>query len=156
MRAYFFLGAVGTTACAGSYAMPAVATADFVLALTRTSNEGRPVLVVTMTNRSQADVCIRAELLKNPNTYEMDIRLRDGNGSSVKFKDVGFLREPIMDPVRITPGLSVQGHYYLDARFNLPGDGKRLPNGASARVALHYDGCDGSLSQQATSAWQRI
>jgi len=156
MRAHFLLCGIATAACTTPQPVQPAASGDLALSLARASSEAGPGLVVAMTNRSQADVCIRAELLKNPYSYEMHIRLKDARGRAVPLKRSGYLNELIMDPVRIAPGASVEGRYLLGWRFKLPSSGKALPEGISARATLRYDACDGSLSQQATSAWQRI
>jgi hypothetical protein len=156
MGANFLVGVVLAGASATSIVLPPGEQGDLGLSLSLSSNEGSPALAVTMTNRSSADVCIRTELLKNPYTYEMHIRLRDRSQRTIKFKRAGFLPEPNVEPIRIAPGTSVQGRYDLTSRFKLPGGGKRPLKGLSARAAVRYDPCDLSLSQQAVSAWQPI
>lgn len=156
MRVRILLCGMATAACVGPQAVQHHATGEIAISLARDNSKTRPTLLATMTNRSQGDVCIRAELLKNPYSYSMDIRLQDSTGRSVKFKEPGYLDEPIMDPVRIGPGESVVASYFLDTRFKLPDGGQSLPKGMSARATLRYDSCDGSLSQQAISSWQRI
>lgn len=156
MRVLVLAGALTVAACAAPRAMSPVAAGEIAFTLTAASGDAGPILLVALTNRSQADVCIRAELLQNPYTYEMDVRLRDRDGRPVRFKRPGFVREPHIEAVRIAPGAKVQGRYDLAQRFKLPGEGKLLPRGMAAQATARYDACDGSLSRQASSDWQPI
>jgi hypothetical protein len=156
MHITFLLGILLTTACIGPNARVGAATGDVTVSLARTTAEARPVLIVTMNNSSQAEVCVRAELLQNPYSYAMDLRLRDSRGREVKREKPGYLSPPILEAVRIAPGQSVQGRFYLDARFKLKGDAGQLLPDMSVQATFRYDACDGSQSQQAVSAWQRI
>jgi hypothetical protein len=155
MRVDILLVAVVVTACVGQRVARSDVTNDLAVSLTRARADDRPVILVTMTNHSQADICIRAELLRDPYSYEMELRLRDANGRAVKRYPPGFLSPPIMEAVRIAPGHSVQGKFYLDARFKKEG-GKQLPRQISAQASFRYDRCDASQSQRAISAWQQI
>lgn len=156
MRIAFLLGIFLTAACIMPDARAGAAAEGVTISLARITAEARPVLIVTMKNTSQAEVCVRTELLQNPYSYAMDLRLRDRRGREVKREKPGFLSPPLLEPVRIAPGRSVQGRFYLDARFKLKGGGKQLGLGMSAQAAFRYDACDGSQSQRAVSAWQRI
>lgn len=143
-------------ACAGPQTKAAVETGALGVVITRANLEGQSALAVTITNRSANDVCVRAELLQNPYTYEMDLNLRKANGAVVKRYEPGFLPPPNMTPIRIEPGRKVQGQYYVEARFKLKSGGRELPQGMSAQASFRYDSCDGSQSRKTTSGWQRI
>lgn len=152
------LSAVGLclVTCAGPQAKGALEAENLGIVITRASLEHQSTLAVTITNHSANDVCIRAELLQNPYTYEMDLNLRKPSGAAVKRYKPGFLPPPNMTPVRIEPGRSVQGQYYLDARFKLKTRGRQFPQGMNAKASFRYDSCDGSQSREAMSDWQRI
>lgn len=156
MRLVFLLGILIAAACAGPPGRAGGTVGGPTVSLAYVKVEGRPSLAVTIINRTDADVCIRAELLRNPYSYAMDLRLRNGRGTEVKREKPGFLPPPIMDPVRIAPGKSVRGEYFLDARFKLRKGEKQILKGMSAQAAFRYDGCDASQSLRAVSAWQRI
>lgn len=156
MRSHFLIVGMATAACATPQTTQPRATGVLAISLARASGEAGPMLAVAMTNTSREDVCIRAELLKNPYTYEMHIRLSDHRGKPVALKRSGYLNDLILDPVRIAPGERVEGRYYLNSRFKLPGDGKAMPAGLRGRVEFRYDPCDQSLSQEATSVWQPV
>jgi hypothetical protein len=156
MHARLLIVGIATAACAAPQAMQRHATGVLAISLTRGGDDAGPMLTVVMTNTSREDVCIRAELLKNPYTYEMQIRLINAHGKPVKLKRSGYLNDLIVEPIRIAPGSYVEGRYYLNTRFNLPDKGKSLPADLRARVEFRYDACDGSLSQEATSIWQPV
>lgn len=156
MRLIYLMGFLTLLACEGPNAQAGIALNRLMVSLAQGTSEARPVLMVTITNTSQSDVCVRAELMQNPYSYAMDLRLRDSKDREIKQEKPGFLSPPIMDPVRIAPGHSVSGRYYLDARFKLKLRAKSFLEGMSAKAAFRYDDCDGSQSQRIVSDWQRI
>lgn len=132
--------------------------------------EDRPALVVAITNRSSAPICIRADALRNPGSYEMEIRLRDARGRRVSLhRGGGYVPMPLNEIVRMEPGMRARGQYYLD-RFKRIGPRRPLPNGWSAQAGFQYGDChpreaycDGRIglcpdawSSRATSAWQPL
>jgi hypothetical protein len=156
MRNDFFVTGLCAVACAGPQSQGPFETGDVAVVITRANLERQPALAVTITNRSPNDLCVRAELLQNPYTYEMDLNLRKADGRVVKRHQPGFLPPPNMTPVRIEPGRSVRGQYYVDARFKLKGKGRQFLQGMSAEASFRYDSCDASQSREAASGWQRI
>lgn len=155
MRPNPFFGIILTAGCMAPSAGHPASADDLAISLTRTTLEARPAVVVKITNRSAATTCVRGELLRNPHSYEMDLRLRDRKGRAFRPEQPGFLPPPIMDPVRIAPGASVEGQFFLDSRFKFRGS-RKLTGGLSAQAAFRYDLCDASQSRRAVSAWQRI
>jgi hypothetical protein len=156
MRSILLLSIFTIAACASPAGRANPNVDPLSVRLAYSNVEGHPALLVTMSNRTATEVCIRAELLRNPYTYAMDLRLRDSRGREVKREEPGFLPPPIMEPVRIAPGASVRGQYYLDARFKLKRSAEQSQTGMSAQAAFRYDACDGSQSLKIMSSWQRI
>jgi hypothetical protein len=156
MRTRLLLAVVLTAGCVTPSPGSSVTVDPLALSLARVTLEARPALTVTMTNRSATVICVRAELLRNPHSNEIDLKLRDRSGRTIKPEDPGFLPPPNVQPVPIAPGESVQGQFFLDSRFKLKGSSKRLPEELSAQVTFLYDLCDASQSRLAVSAWQRI
>lgn len=132
--------------------------------------EGRPVLSVSIANRSNVPICIRADALQNPGSYEMDIRLRDDRGRRVSLYPAhGSFPEPLSEVIQLDSGASVQGQFYLD-RFRRLGRNRPLPNGWRAQAGFQYGDChpveaycDGRLGQcpdawssRAASAWEPL
>jgi len=156
MRPELLLVATLIGACASPQMRLPIEVGDLALTISRTTFEDRAALVVLMTNQSQAEVCVRAELLQNPYTYEIDLNLRRADGRAVKQHQPGFLPPPNVAPIRVAPGRSVQGRYYIDSRFKLKDAAKNLREGMSAKASFRYDACDGSQSRQAVSTWQRV
>jgi hypothetical protein len=149
------LPALMIVACATpNVALPAAG--DLAISLHRDVSGVRPILVVTITNRSDKPVCLRAEVLQNPYSYEMNLGLRDRGRRPVRYYEPGFLTPPIRGNVRLEPGETGRGQYFLDARFRLRAAGNPFPSGLSARAAFAYDYCEDSAPLRATSAWQPL
>jgi hypothetical protein len=150
------LPALTTVACATPpVASPATAS-DLAVSLRRDVSGDRPILVVTITTRSDNPVCVRAEVLQNPYSYEMSLGLRTRYRHPVGYHESGFVPPRIPGNVRLEPGATGRGEYYLDSRFRLPRTGTPFPEGMSAQAAFSYDYCDDSLSLRATSAWTEL
>jgi hypothetical protein len=101
-------------------------------------------------------ICIRSEILRNPYAQEMELWLRDGKGHKLAFLDPGFIPPPLEGVVRVEPGQSESGHYFVRGRFKLPDGGMSIPTGATARVTFRYGYCDDSMALRAKTPWQRI
>jgi hypothetical protein len=155
-RFCLFLAALMTVACATVDVAAPASAADLAISLHREVSGGHPVAVVTITNRSDKPVCLRAEILQNPDSYEMDLRLRDRGRRPVRFHEPGYVLPPIRGNVRLEPGQTARGQYFLDSRFRLRRAGNPFPPGMSAQAAFQYDYCDDTSSLRATSAWQSI
>lgn len=151
-RAAILLSPAGAAAIV---AAPAVA-ADLRLSLSRGVVDGRPVIRVAITNQSRDQMCVRKEVLRNPASGEMQVRLRDSLGRAVAYRHGGFIDPPIEGPVRIAPGETVRLHNFLDSAFRLPNDGIPFPGGMTAQISFRYGYCPDIWSFQATSRWQRI
>jgi hypothetical protein len=155
-RFCLFLAALMTVACATTDVAAPASAADLAISLRRDVSDARPVVVVTITNRSDKPVCLRAEILQNPYSYEMDLRLRDRGRRRVRFHEPGYIPPRIRGNVRLEPGETGRGQYFLDSRFRLRAAGNPFPSGLSARAAFLYDYCDDSAPLRATSAWQPL
>jgi hypothetical protein len=154
-RSWLLLPALITIACATPHVASPPA-GDLAISLHRDVSGVRPVLVVTITNRSDKPVCLRAEVLQNPYSYEMNLRLRDRSRRPVRYRESGFVPPPIRGHVRLDPGATGRGEYFLDSRFRLRAAGNPFPSGMSAQAAFPYDYCDGSTSLRAASTWQPL
>lgn len=140
---------------------PAVARSDdLAISLSRDVAAGRPVLAMTVVNRSERTICLRAELLGNPGTGEIaPIRLRDARGRPIRASrdPEGYIPRPIPGVVRLDPGDVTRAHYYIDWRFDWPGGmGRPLPPAMSAQVTFRYGYCEDTRALRATSTWQPI
>jgi hypothetical protein len=129
---------------------------DLEILLLRDAMDGRPSLVVSLTNRSPNPICISAEVLRNPDTLWMEIYPRDGRGRSLPYGDYDLRPPPLTGTVRVEPGASTQAHYYLDYRFRALAPNPPLPKDLTARAEFRYGYCDDDRSLQARSEWQRI
>lgn len=144
---------------------------DLEIALGAGWAEDRPTLVVTITNRSNAPICISADVLRNPESHELDLRLRDARGNRVSaYRVSGYIEPPLREIVRVEPGMSSRGQYYLDSRFGRIGRRLRLPNGWRAQALFQFGNCqpreaycDGRIglcpdawSARAVSTWQPL
>jgi hypothetical protein len=124
--------------------------------LARGTSEFGPVLRVTVANRTQRAVCVRAEALRNPRTQEMLLYLRNAHGRELRWQNPGIIPPPMEGIVRIEAGSSAEGSYYLRGRFMLPDDWEPLPHGWHARAAVRYGPCENATSHWAASAWQPL
>jgi hypothetical protein len=145
-----------SVACATPDVASPASPGDLTILLHRDASGAHPILVVTITNRSDKPVCLPAEVLQNPDSYEMDLRLRDRGRRPVRSHEPGFLIPPIRGSVRLEPGQTARGQYFLDSRFRLRAAGNPFPSGMSAQAAFPYDYCDDTSSLRAASAWQSI
>jgi len=157
-RARFLAAALLCVACATPDAIRRSAEADFAISLSRDVSENRPVLVVTITNRSQSQLCIQKETLQNPRTHQMELHLYDARGRAVRPSGGGgFLPPPLEGNVRLEPGEVARAEYFLDRRFRLPGGGTPFPSGMRAHVSFPYGrDCSEVWALRATSARQPI
>lgn len=130
--------------------------ADVAFHLTSGTSHLEPVLRVILENRTGTALCVRAEALRNPRTQEMMLYLRDARGREVRWRDPGFIPAPIEGTVRIEPGRTAAGEYYLRARFLRLGNAPAIPSGWSARAAVRYGECDDASAHWAMSGWQGI
>jgi hypothetical protein len=157
MRARFVLAALLCAACATPEVGRPGADADLAISLSRDASSGRPALVVTLTNRSQRQICIRADVLRNPNSGDLDLSMRDATGRAVRYRqNPGFIPPPLMETVRVDPGGTTHAQAYLDDRFELGPGGMPFPQGMSAQASIPYGYCEETFSLRATSAWQPI
>lgn len=145
------------TACATAAVDQPASIGELAISLSRGVSDTRPILVVTITNGSASRICIRRELLENSYSEQIGLSLRDSMGRAVRiYETEGFILPSIPGLVRLEPGGTARGQYYLDSRLTRSGSGRHLPRGMSARVSYEYDHCDDSAPLRATSAWQPI
>ena len=142
--------------CAHPQSSGTTAPQDLGIVLSLAVSNSAPVLIATVVNRGETPVCIATEALQNRYTLEMNLKLRDSSGAPLKHERPGFIPPPLQGTVRLEPGASTTGEYYIRARFNLRGTKSLKPGTASARAAFQYDHCDGSRTLPADSGWQRI
>lgn len=143
-------------ACATPVVAEPAERADVDISLSHGIMDARAALLVAITNRSRNPICIRTEVLRNPESGEMHIRLHDSLGNALSYRRAGFIDPPIDGATRVEPGETVHLHDFVDWRFALPHDGIPFPEGMSAQVSFHYGYCDDVWSLQATSTWQPI
>ena len=170
MQHHAAIGLVLLTACATPGDVRSPSFRALAIALSPGWIEERPALVVSVTNRSDAAICIRADAIRNPGSYEMDIRLRDARGRRVRLYPArGYFEPPLDEIIRVEPGTSLEGQYYLD-RFEPIGARRPLPRGWQAQARVKYGNCqpreaycDGRIglcpdawSSRATSRWQPL
>lgn len=161
MRRRLAVAALLSATCASGACATAVGdeispTGELAISLSRSVLERRPILVVTITNRSASPICIQAEVLKNPNSEEMHLIVRNVRGRTVRLRwREGFIIPSIPGLVRLRPGEATRGQYYLDWRLGLR-EGGRFPRGMSAHVTYEYTHCDESAPLRAPSAWQPL
>jgi len=153
MRSLLFTGLL-SAACATP---PVSEGSDLAISMSREVSDSRPMLVVAVTNRSRNRICIRAEILQNPYSEEMNLKLRDARGRSVRFyPSRGIGPPPLLEIVHLGSGETVRARYYLDSRFRLGISGRPFPRGMSAQATFQYGYCDDTWSLRATSAWQPL
>jgi hypothetical protein len=127
------------------------------ISLTREVSDRRPMLVATITNRSGDAICIRTELMQNPYSEEIGLRLRDSRRREIRLRlSEGFPTPPLRGLVRVDPEGQVRARYYLDSRLRLRREGAPLPRGMSAQVSYEYNHCGDTVPLRATSTWQPI
>lgn len=156
------LGAtIALSACAGSINEAPTPRAgnvpeELAVTLSRGVVENRPVIVVSISNRSSIPACIRAETLQNPYSYEMELWLRDSRSRPFGYHQEGFIPPTIPGTVRVDPGSTAQGRYFLDSRFKRIGPERPLPSALFAKASFRYSHCDNVWSMRATTHWQPI
>lgn len=144
----------GNSLSTGAWSAPAD---ELAISLSRDVDDGRPILVVTITNRSATQICLGAEVLRNSETWALDVELRDSRRRAIRRRtETGFLLPPLSGVVSIDPADSESVHYYLDFRFRLPSIRQWPRQRLSARVSFAYNHCGDSAPLRATSAWQPI
>lgn len=142
-----------------SSSMPAQSspTGELTFSLSRDVDDGRPVLVVTITNRSTRQICFEAEVLRNPATWDVNVELRDSRRRPIRRRIITeFLIPPLTGVVSIDPASSERARYYLDSRFRLLRTGTWPRRRFSARISLSYRHCDNPTPRRTTSPWQPI
>jgi hypothetical protein len=159
-RARYLLVALLCVACATPNAGRPAAEGELAISLSRdVSREVSgtwPILVVSITNRSQHQICIQRDTLQNPDSYGMELHLYDARGRAVRPGPEGFIPPPLEGIVRLEPGGSTRGQYYLNGRFRLRGAGTPFPRGMSAQVSFAYGYCGHDWELRATSTRQAI
>lgn len=155
MRAYR-IAVLFSAACAAPVVAEPGEGTDMGISLSRGVVDARPAVLVAITNQSGNPICIRTEALRNPESGEMHVSLRDSHGNSVRYRGSGFIPPPIEGATRLAPGETVRLHNFLDSRFPLANHGIPFPDGMTAQVSFHYGYCDDVWSLQATSTWQPI
>lgn len=126
----------------------------FNITLSRNLTDSRAKLEVTIKNVTRAPLCLKAEAV-NPDSYEMDLWLRDSRGGEVRHREPGFLPEPMAGIVRIEPTESVSSHYDINGRFVISKT-KSASKKLYAKAAFTFDDCKGSTPSRAVSDWQLI
>jgi hypothetical protein len=157
MRAKLLALVLSCAASSSPATQRSVPADELDISLSRDVDDGRPILVVTIMNRSTKQICLEADALRNPETWAVDVELRDARRRTVRPRTVtGFLIPPLSGAVSINPGNSERANYYLDVRFRLLRTGTWPRQRFSARISLNYRHCDDSAPLRATSAWQPI
>lgn len=129
---------------------------ELAIGIQRDVLNDRPALRVKITNGSKATLCLRREMMENPYTGQMHIRLRNKRGQAIPLHPSGYLPAPRPGVIRLAPGETTQASYYADSRFKLTGKASGIPEGATAQVRFSYGRCEEALSQEAGSAWEAI
>jgi hypothetical protein len=171
MRIVALLAFVAPSACAPTLRPQPVAVDGPEMTLALGHSEHGAIIIISIRNRSDAPFCISAEAIRNPDTIEMELRLRDPGGAPVRvLTRHPFTSQPIRETVRVDPSASVEGRYYLDSRFPPAATGRPLSPGYRARARFHYGDChpieaycDGRIgtcpdvwSLRADSGWRRL
>lgn len=125
------------------------------VAISREATEVRPVLSVAITNHSPTPICIRAEALQNPHSHEMELRLRDPAGRTLRLRRVDLVEPPLTGIIRVEPGGRIRGEYSL-TRFRGIDSTTPFPRGLIARAAFRYGLCDDVWSFRTQTAWTPI
>lgn len=132
-----------------------IAAEDLAISLRRDTLEGRPILVVELTNRSHDPLCIHADALQNPYSGYMQLRLRDSRGRRIGYQPPGLIEPPIEGVIRVEPG-GVERRPYFLGRFILRNNGVPFPQGLSAQASVRYGICNDIWAREAISEWQPI
>lgn len=153
MRSLLLAAAI-LSACATPEVEQPASVAELDISFSRDISGARPMLVATITNRSSNQICIGAEMLQNPGTWEVNFRFRDARGRRVGGgPGRGLPADSLPGMIRLDPGGSTQGRYYVDWRLRLRRAGAPVPQGLSAQISFPYGHCDDIWSLRATSAW---
>jgi hypothetical protein len=170
MRSRILIGVLVLGACATIGDEQPGTAGDLGITLNSGWLDNRPTLVASITNRSHAPLCIRAEALRNPWSNEIRLRLRDTRGRRVALHPEHGSSEPQLDQiVRLEPGATAQGQLYLE-RFKRVGQGRPSPHGWRVQAQVPYGNCqpreaycDGRIglcpdawSSRAVSTWQPL
>jgi hypothetical protein len=118
--------------------------------------EGRPVIEVDLQNSSPQILCVRSQVVNDPYSYDIKLRLRDTHQQDVPRYPTGILLPPIEGVIRLEPGQHTLGQYYLDSRFKLKDRGPSVRGEMTARASFRYGICDDALSLIADTGWQPI
>lgn len=130
---------------------------EVTISLAREVSDSRPMLVATITNHSSDAICIRTELLQNPYSEEIGLRLRDSRRREIRLREAeGFITPPLPGLLRVDQKGQVRARYYLDSRLRLRNGRAQLPRGMTVQVSFQYNHCGDSPRLRATSAWQPI
>lgn len=155
MRSLLLAAALLSAGCATPEVEQPGSVGELEISFSRDVSGARPVLVATITNRSANQICIGTEMLQHPDTWAVNFRFRDSRGRAVGGGPGRGLPAPSLPGlVRLDPGGSTQGRYYVDWRLRLRRAGVPVPRGLSAQISLPYGHCDDIWSLRATSAWQ--
>jgi hypothetical protein len=157
MRAKLLAGVLLCATSSSSMAARSAPIDEVAISLSRGVDDGRPVLVATITNRSTREICFEAEVLRNPATWDVNVELRDSTRRPIRRRTITeFLIPPLTGVVSIDPASSERARYYLGSRFRLLRTGALPRQRFSARISLNYRYCDNPTPRRATSPWQPI
>lgn len=145
-----------TIACTMVPVRPEAATSNVAVAITRDQASAQPAIILIIVNTLRFPICIRVDALRNPYSYEMNLKMRNVNGRNVQYNDPGYIADPLEGIERLEPGESVQGRTYLYPRFKLKDKGRSFPAGMFVQASFYYNHCDVPLRLQARSSWQSI
>jgi hypothetical protein len=158
MRTTFLCLLILAAACAmhdetGYFDGAVTAPGDVEISLRPEVAEGRPILAVTIVNRSSQPICLGTEALQNPYSGEMHLELRDDRGRSVGYRPSDLIPPPLPGTTRVEPGEIVAGRDYLGRFRRRP---PRTGSGWTAQAAFRYGYCSDVSSLIARSGWQPI
>lgn len=160
LRVWLLVFTMSATACVTSDREEVRAHQDLEILLNRGVAADRPVLLFTVTNKSKEPMCIRSDVLQNPETHEMDVKLRDTHGRVFNQATKGYIPEPrVTGIISIEPDGSAQGSYYLDWKSEEAVAEGLSRDGWSAQLAFDYGSCSNFTKdgpRRATSSWQPI
>jgi hypothetical protein len=131
-------------------------TSEITISLSRAGANNKPNLVVRIANNSFDHICIWRDAIQNPYSYEMDLKMRDARKRAVEYNEPGYIDEPLEGVVRLEPGGTAEGRFYIHPRFKLRNPGKTFPHGMSVRASFSYHRCNDRKEFRATSSWQPI
>lgn len=113
------------------------------------------VVQVSIENNGAEVICLTRDSIQNPNSFEMQIYVRDKSHRILDQYDFGFVVPPLEGEIRLEVGQSIEAKYNLDTRVAPALDNSFFRKNGPLELLTIFDTrlCSDRTYESSTSGW---